>query len=43
MKDHILMSAKRRKMFEKVLFYVICAVAILVVLACVIVYFFNIE
>ena len=43
MKDRILMNAKRRKIFEKVLLYIVGAIAIIMVLLCFIVYHFNIQ
>ena len=40
-KKRTLMTAKRRKLIEKYLFRVTCLVALIVVLTCLYVYFFN--
>lgn len=40
-KKRTLMTAKRRKLLEKYLFRVTCLVALIVVLTCLYVYFFN--
>lgn len=40
-KNRTLMTAKRRKLIEKYLFRFLCMVALIVVLTCLYVYFFN--
>ena len=43
MKDRILLNAKRRKLLEKVLLYVVSILAVIMVVICFIAYYFNIQ
>ena len=43
MKARILLNAKRRKLLEKVLLYVVSILAVIMVVICFIAYYFNIQ
>jgi hypothetical protein len=43
MKNHLLLTAKRRKVLEKVLFHVALVAAVLIIIACILVSVFDIK